>query len=456
MPKDYIEKVGEEEFRKKPIGSGPWNFVRSVPGDRIEFEAVDYPHWRGTPHFKELQILLVPEESTRVSMVRTGEAAIASIGPERCCSARARRAAKCCRCPARCRRSTSSGAPTGRNSRTARSPTRGCGEALSLAIDRKQIIEHVMNGKASMPYPFAAFGYTEYFNADKWKKWADKAYRYDPAAAKQLLAEAGYPNGFELNFANTALPGTQFMVDVGTAVADMWTKAGVKVNIKNYEWGSFAPLARGDQAHFAGTAPRCTAPSAGPTCRGATRRSSRSTSEQHLLGDKDNCDAACQEFEKIYAALLAERDAGEAHRADRPHGRAGGQYLDRRADHRRHGLLRDQSRSRSASSPRSPGATSSATCSSASRGPTKSPGRNSARSGADSGSVAGPLMKRYIVYRLLQGVVLLCLVATIVFFLGRLTGNPVDLMLPEDATAGRPAGDDQGARARRLAARSNS
>src|SRR3954451_15993908 len=44
-------------------------------------------------------------------------------------------------------------------------------------------------------------------------------------------------------------------------------------------------------------------------------------------------------------------------------------------------------------------------------------------------------MKRYIVYRLLQGVVLLCLGATIVFCLGRLTGNPADLMLPEDATA---------------------
>src|SRR5437762_2500150 len=44
-------------------------------------------------------------------------------------------------------------------------------------------------------------------------------------------------------------------------------------------------------------------------------------------------------------------------------------------------------------------------------------------------------MKRYIAHRLLQGIVLLCLVATIVFFLGRLTGNPVDLMLPEDATA---------------------
>jgi peptide/nickel transport system permease protein len=43
-------------------------------------------------------------------------------------------------------------------------------------------------------------------------------------------------------------------------------------------------------------------------------------------------------------------------------------------------------------------------------------------------------MKRYIVQRLLQGVVLLFLVAAIVFFLGRLTGNPVDLMLPEGST----------------------
>jgi ABC-type dipeptide/oligopeptide/nickel transport system permease component len=44
-------------------------------------------------------------------------------------------------------------------------------------------------------------------------------------------------------------------------------------------------------------------------------------------------------------------------------------------------------------------------------------------------------MKRYIARRLMQGVILLFMVATIVFFLGRLTGNPVDLMLPEDATA---------------------
>ena len=82
MPKKYFETVGEEEFRKKPIGSGPWKFVRSVPGDRLEFEAVNNAHWRGRPRFKSLHILQIPEESTRVAMVRTGEAAIASISPE--------------------------------------------------------------------------------------------------------------------------------------------------------------------------------------------------------------------------------------------------------------------------------------------------------------------------------------------------------------------------------------
>ena len=83
MPKKYIETVGMEGFRKKPIGSGPWKFVRSVPGDRVEYEAVDYPHWRGHAALQaSVILLLVPEKSTRLAMVSTGEAAIVSISPE--------------------------------------------------------------------------------------------------------------------------------------------------------------------------------------------------------------------------------------------------------------------------------------------------------------------------------------------------------------------------------------
>jgi peptide/nickel transport system substrate-binding protein len=307
MPKKYIETVGEEEFRKKPIGSGPWKFVRSVPGDRIEFEAVDYPHPRGKPRFKYLHVLLVPEESTRVSMVRTGEAAIASIGPETMRSA-ARAGLQVLSVPG-----TMQGIfqfwgtyrPDQKDNPITKPKVR---EALSLAIDRKEIIEHVMNGKASMPYPFAAFAYTDYFNADSWKKWADNAFRYDPALAKKMLAEAGYPNGFELKFANTALPGTPFMTDIGTAVTDMWTKIGLKVTIKNYEWGSFAPLVRGNQDELAGAASMFRTVGR-PDMPWRYSGGFGAKSQAHLFGDEANCTPECQQFTKVYRALTEERDA---------------------------------------------------------------------------------------------------------------------------------------------------
>jgi peptide/nickel transport system substrate-binding protein len=306
MPKKYIEAVGEDEFRRNPIGSGPWKFKQSVAGDRIEFEAIDYPHYRGTPLFKNLTILLVPEESTRMSMVRTGEAAIASIGPETMRSAR-RGGLEVLSVPGTMQaifQFWGSYRPEVKDSPITNPKVR---EALSLAIDRKEIIEHIMNGEASMPYPFATFAYTENFSAAKWREWADHAYRYDPEQAKKLLAEAGYPNGFEVQFANTALPGTQYMVDIGTAVADMWTKVGLQVNMQTYEWGSFSPLQLGDQAQLVGVASMYR--TAGrPDMAWRYNGGFGVRSNQRLLGTEDNCDATCEEFQAIYAALTTERD----------------------------------------------------------------------------------------------------------------------------------------------------
>ena len=305
MPKNYIEKVGEEEFRKKPVGSGPWKFVRNVPGDRIEFTAVA-KHWRGTPHFKDLHMLLVPEESTRVAMVRTGEAAIASIGPEAMLGA-SRAGLEVLSVPGTMQaifQFWGTYKPAVKDQPIAKARVR---QALSLAIDRKQVIEHVMNGKARMPYPFSTFSYTDYFSADRWEKWAAEAYRYDPVLAKKILAEEGYPNGFELKFANTALPGTQFMVDIGTAIADMWTKIGVKVTLKHYEWGSFAPMERGDQAPLIGWASMYR--TAGrPDAPWRYNGAFSPDSTQRLLGDKDNCPQDCQDFVKTYQALGSELD----------------------------------------------------------------------------------------------------------------------------------------------------
>lgn len=307
MPKTYLERVGEEEFRRRPVGSGPWRFVRSVPGDRIEFEAVSHAHWRGRPNFRNLHLLLVPEESTRVAMVRTGEAAIGSIGPETMLSA-SRSGLEVLSVPGTMQamyQFYGTYRPEFKNSPVANPRVR---QALSLAIDRQEIIDHVMNGRAKMPFPFATFGYTEFLSHDRWEKWSREAFRYDPELAKKILAEEGYANGFDLNFANTALPGTQFMVDIGTAIANMWTKVGVRVTLRHYEWGSFAPLLRGDQAPLVGGASMYrTAGRPDVPWRYNSALNTEGVGER-LLGDTNTCDATCREYLQVHRELIGERD----------------------------------------------------------------------------------------------------------------------------------------------------
>ena len=306
MPKKYIETVGAKGFRERPIGSGPWKFVRSVSGDRIEYEAVAYPHWRGTPQFKRMTLLLVPEQSTRLAMVRTGEAAIASMGPEALKEARAG-GMKIVSVPGTMQaiyqfwglyRPEAKGSPlTDVRVR----------EALSLAIDRQQIIDHVMAKEARGPLPFTMYRYSIDVDLPRWEAWSKTALRYDLAKAKQLLAEAGYPSGFRMTFWNTALPGTPFMVQIGEAVAGFWEKLGIKVDMKTVEWGVFDPMTRGEQKSLVGTASMFrTAGRPEPSPRYSTSLTSKGT--QHLLGDAKDCPVACQEADKVYEAAVSEKD----------------------------------------------------------------------------------------------------------------------------------------------------
>ena len=239
MPKKYIETVGVEEFRKKPIGSGPWKFVRMVPGDHIEYEAVDYPHWRGTPNFKRLTILLIPEESTRVAMVRTRRGGYGSVGPE---SLKEIKAAKL-------RTVTVPGTmqavyqfygsyrPEVKGSPITDVRVR---EALSLAINRQQLIDHVMDGQPYGPCPTPLFVIAPIWTCHAGKAGPRRPCAMTPSAPKNCWPRL-VPQWFTMTFWNTALPGTPFMIQIGEAVAGFWEKIGIKVDLKPVERWDISP-----------------------------------------------------------------------------------------------------------------------------------------------------------------------------------------------------------------------
>jgi ABC-type transport system substrate-binding protein len=180
-------------------------------------------------------------------------------------------------------------------------------EALSLAIDRQQIIDHVMAKEARWPMPFATFRYSTDVDLGRWDTWSRKALRYDPARAKQLLTEAGHGGGFRMTFWNTALPGTPFMVQIGEAVAGFWEKIGVKVEMKTVEWGAFDPMGRGEQKGLVGTASMYRTagrPEPAPRYVGAFY----SKGVQHLFGDPKDCPAICQQADKAYDEAVSEKD----------------------------------------------------------------------------------------------------------------------------------------------------
>src|SRR5713101_3320377 len=75
VPKKYLEKVGEDGFKRQPVGLGPYRFVRATPGVEIVLEANEQ-YWRKKPVIKRVVIKGVPDRTTRLAMLKTGEADI--------------------------------------------------------------------------------------------------------------------------------------------------------------------------------------------------------------------------------------------------------------------------------------------------------------------------------------------------------------------------------------------
>src|SRR6058998_1378639 len=78
VPKKYVEKVGEDGFKKAPVGAGPYKFVSFQPGVELVLEGFPQ-YWRKAPSVKRLVMRSIPDETTRAAAVKTGEADLAYL-----------------------------------------------------------------------------------------------------------------------------------------------------------------------------------------------------------------------------------------------------------------------------------------------------------------------------------------------------------------------------------------
>ena len=229
VPRKYVEQVGEEGFKKHPIGAGPYKFVGQQPGVELVLEAHER-YWRKTPAVKRLVMKVVPDESTRLAMLKRGEADIAYLlsGP---IAEEARRTPNL-------RLVVSGGqwvpAVCMLDQWDAKSPWHDVRvrQAASHAIDRKAISDSETLG-ASPPVGSIIPPVFEF-------ALAVEPPRHDPARARQLLREAGHPNGFDAG----EFVGTAQFAGAAEAVANYFGAVGIRSRLRTMERAAYLTAQR--------------------------------------------------------------------------------------------------------------------------------------------------------------------------------------------------------------------
>jgi len=224
VPKKYIEKVGEDGFKRHPVGLGPFRFLRQSAGVELVLEANEQ-YWRKKPSIKTVVIKGVPDRTTRLAMLKTGEADIGylMVGVEA---------------------ATIKADPKLRLAKvippaawwvdypeqwTPKSPwaDRRVRLAATMAIDKQALNEAERLGFSRLTGSIIP-------------SVMDFALRiephpYDPTHAKRLLAEAGYPNGFDAGEVTPLPPFTT----MGEAVANYLAAVGIRSRVRGMERATF-------------------------------------------------------------------------------------------------------------------------------------------------------------------------------------------------------------------------
>jgi peptide/nickel transport system substrate-binding protein len=224
VPRKYVEKVGEDGFKKAPIGAGPYRVVSSTPGVELVMEAFE-GYWRKVPSVKRLVFRSMPDETTRAAALKAGDVDIAYLlsGPT---------AEEVKRTPGL---RLAAAMPPGvvfldlPEQWDPKSPWHDLRvrQAAGAALDRAALSQAETLG-LSRPTGGLIPRVLDF----------SRAYdppAYDPARAKRLLAEAGYPNGFDAGDLSPFPP----YFSLAEAVGSYLQAVGVRTRMRTMERAAF-------------------------------------------------------------------------------------------------------------------------------------------------------------------------------------------------------------------------
>jgi peptide/nickel transport system substrate-binding protein len=211
VPKKYLESVGEDGFKKEPIGAGPYKFVSFTPGVELVMEAFE-GYWRKVPAVKRLVWKVIPDETTRLAALKRGEVDLAY-------SIRGELAEELRRTPGLELKPVVINAPFWiyfADQWDPRSPWHDARvrKAATLALDREGINQALTLGHSLLTGSIVPKDFDYY--------WQPPKIPHDPATARRLLAEAGFRGGFDAgeyycdaSYANLAEAALNSLEEVG-------------------------------------------------------------------------------------------------------------------------------------------------------------------------------------------------------------------------------------------------
>ncbi len=237
LPKAYIEANGEEYFNDHPIGTGVYQITEIVPDTSVTLTAVEN-HWRDNPEYKKIIVRNIPEASTQLALLKTGEVDIASLNFDNLAELESFPNI-----------SVKNLAKTTMTAILVQGAWENTGEAvqnedvrraLDYAINREDIVNAFFNGYAAPEKYWKASEIGEHWDP------AWKATEYDPEKAKELLAKAGYPNAFEKPTVRLYVASGDFRAQLAELIASYWQAVGVQVELHQLDETLEMQLLRGN------------------------------------------------------------------------------------------------------------------------------------------------------------------------------------------------------------------